>query len=486
MYTEFFELIEKPFSLSTSPRFLYLGEKHKEALAILRYGVMERQSFVLLTGEVGTGKTTMVRALLSSLDKGVKYVHLANPLLSPREFISYLILSAFENKIHFKTKSEFLIAFEAFLTKIQQRDMHFLLVIDEAHKLSFELLEEIRLLSNLETAEEKLISIFLVGQPELNDRLSEPRCRPLLQRISVRYHIPPLNVKETREYVMTRLKKAGSKRAEEIFPAKATDAIHQYSQGYPRMINILADNSLLLGYSKGQSKISPAMIRSCYQDLRLGGSEEKASPAKKAAGPETGTDATVPGPLWKWAVAVLLIAGILAFVAARYGDRILARFVTTSVETPRPKKAMAPVRAPLPPSVSEKEPPVEEKAPENVPSASAAPVPSAPEEPESVVVEAVKPEVKQEEKEMPLEPAVEWPGPIEVRAGPGEIAAKSPGQTIVVRQGDTLGKLSSKVYGRSNERLLGIIQENNPDIRNPNFILPGQKLIFPPLPETQQ
>src|SRR5512136_126853 len=285
MYTEFFELVEKPFSLSTSPRFLYLGEKHKEALAILKYGVMERQGFVLLTGEVGTGKTTMVRALLSSLDTGVKYVHLANPLLSPREFISYLILSAFENKIHFKTKSEFLFAFEAFLTKIQQRNMHFLLVIDEAHKLSFDLLEEIRLLSNLETAEEKLISIFLVGQPELNDRLSEPRCRPLLQRISVRYHIPPLDVKETREYVMTRLQKAGSKRAEEIFPGKTTDAIHQYSQGYPRMINILCDNALLLGYSKGESKISPAMIKACYQDRQLGTSEGKASASKKAPKP---------------------------------------------------------------------------------------------------------------------------------------------------------------------------------------------------------
>src|SRR5512139_2033617 len=264
MYTEFFELFEKPFSLSTSPRFLYLGEKHKEALAILKYGVLERQGFVLLPGEVETGKTTMVRALLSSLNKNVKYVHLANPLLSPREFTSYIILSAFENKIHFKSKSEFLIAFEAFLTKLQQRNRQFLLVIDEAHKLSFDLLEEIRLLSNLETAEEKLISIFLVGQPELNDRLNEPRCRPLFQRISVRYHIPPLDVKETREYVMTRLKKAGSKRAEEIFSRKTTDAIHQYSQGYPRMINILGDNSLLLGYSKGEGTISPRMVKSSY------------------------------------------------------------------------------------------------------------------------------------------------------------------------------------------------------------------------------
>jgi type II secretory pathway predicted ATPase ExeA len=493
MYTEFFELIEKPFSLSTSPRFLYLGEKHKEALAILKYGVMERQGFVLLTGEVGTGKTTMVRALLSSLNQNVKYVHLANPLLSPREFISYLILSAFENKIHFKTKSEFLIAFEAFLTKVQQRNRHFLLVIDEAHKLSFDLLEEIRLLSNLETAEEKLISIFLVGQPELNDKLSEPRCRPLLQRISVRYHIPPLDVKETREYVMTRLKKAGSKRAEEIFPGKTIDAIHQYSQGYPRMINILSDNALLLGYSKGESKISPAMIKSCYQDLRLGPSKEKASGMKKGASQEALPGGSVFRPWWKWAAVGLLIAGILAFAAIRYGDRILARFVTASVEPTKPKAEIVRAKAPVienkpekvaipaaVPSTAEKQPPVVENMLEKVPAAAAAPVPSAP-----VVVEGVKPEVREEKKEVPSEPSLERPSPTEVRAGPPEIAAEPAGQTIVVEPGDTLGKLSSKVYGRSSDRLLEIIKKNNPEIRNPDLILPGQKLIFPPLPDSQ-
>jgi len=471
MYTEFFELIEKPFSLSTSPRFLYLGEKHKEALAILRYGVMERQGFVLLTGEVGTGKTTMVRALLSSLNQNVKYVHLANPLLSPREFISYLILSAFQNKIHFKTKSEFLIAFEAFLTKLQQRNMHFLLVIDEAHKLSFDLLEEIRLLSNLETAEEKLISIFLVGQPELNERLSEPRCRPLLQRISVRYHIPPLDVKETKEYVMTRLQKAGSKRAEKIFPDKTIDAIHQYSQGFPRMINILADNSLLLGYSKGESKISHGMVKSCYQDLRLGASEEKAIGAKKGVGQESGSEAGVLKQWLKWGAAVLLIAGILVFLAVRYGDRILAGFVSASVKTPKPKAAMVREKAP----VKENKPANETATPAVVPSAA---------EKYPPVVEEVKAEVEEGKEDMASDASLEKIGPSEMRARPPEITAEPAGQTIVVERGDTLGKLSIRVYSRSNERVLEMIQKNNPTIRDPDLILPGQKLHFPPIPDS--
>lgn len=471
MYTEFFELIEKPFSLSTSPRFLYLGEKHREALAILRYGVMERQGFVLLTGEVGTGKTTMVRALLSSLDANVvKYVHLANPLLSPKEFISYLILSAFDNRLHFKSKPEFLIAFEAFLTKIQQRNRHFLLVIDEAHKLSFDLLEEIRLLSNLETAEEKLISIFLVGQPELNERLSEPRCRPLLQRISVRYHIPPLNLEETREYVTTRLEKAGSKRAREIFSGKAIHAIHEYSHGYPRMINILADNALLLGYSKGESKISPAMIKSCYQDLRLGPSEGKADTVKGVAGREPVSGERSVRPWWKWAAVFLLIAGILAFVAIRYGDQILSRWVSASAEVPEAKVDAARPSTPaaekeLP--VRQDKPPVKQEAPAVATALQSAPAP---------VEEKI--EVHLEEKKTAVS------SPAQESEVFSEVHPRDDGKMIVVERGDTLGKLSSRVYGRTNDRLIDLIQKSNPRITDPDLILPGQKVIFPPVPES--
>jgi len=483
VYTEFFELIEKPFSLSTSPRFLYLGDKHKEALSILKYGVMERQGFVLLTGEVGTGKTTMVRALLSSLDKGVKYVHLANPLLSPKEFISYLILSTFENRLHFKSKPEFLMAFEAYLMKCQQSNKYFVLIVDEAHKLSFDLLEEIRLLSNLETAEEKLISIFLVGQPELNERLSEPRCRPLLQRISIRYHIPPLSLEETREYMTTRLKKAGSKRAEEIFPSKSVRAIHQYSEGYPRMINILADNALLLGYSQGESKISPEMIRSCYRDLMLGDSEEKGSAGKNGSGRKAGPASRGLKSWWKWAAVFLLISGILAFVMAGYGDRIWFRFVTAFTEAPKPRAET--VSAPTP--VAEHKPDeraavatppsppasaVEHKPDER---ATAATPPSPPKH-QSPVVDEVKGVVEMKEN-MPSEPSSQRLGLSQVKAD---------GRTVIVERGDSLCKLSSRVYGRSDERVLELIQKSNPSIRDLDFIHPGQQVIFPPLPKTQQ
>ncbi|MFZ7112050.1 MAG: ExeA family protein, partial [Desulfatiglandales bacterium] len=307
MYTEFFGLKEKPFNLTPSPRFLYLGESHKEALALLTYGVKERKGFILLTGEVGTGKTTMVQALLENLGEGVDYVYLSNPLLSPDDLMNYLASSALKKRTHFKSKSEFILEFEVFLKQCLQQQKNFVLVIDEAQKLSFELLEEIRLLSNMETADEKLINIFLVGQPELNEKLSEQRCRPLLQRISIRHHISPLNLEEIDAYVKTRLSVAGARNGRNIFPGSAIKALHEYSSGYPRMINILADNALLLGYARGKKKISPEMIRECYQDMKLEGSflrsKQEAPEARANAGPDK---ARVVSP-WIWVTGLIFI-----------------------------------------------------------------------------------------------------------------------------------------------------------------------------------
>jgi general secretion pathway protein A len=326
LYTEFYNLQEKPFDLTHSSRFLYLGEAHKEALAMLTYGVVERKGFVLLTGEVGTGKTTMVHALLAELDKSVKCVHLANPLLTPKEFRNYLTLSAFKNRIAFKSKANFLLAFEAFLTRCSQKQRSFLLLVDEAHKLSFDLLEEIRLLSNMETAEEKLINIFLVGQPELNKKLSDPKCRALLQRISIRYQIKPLSPEGTEEYITKRLKVAGARKADEIFSESVRKAIHEYSKGYPRMINILSDNLLLLGYARGDRRLTPAMVRECFEDLKL----EYPAPAVNhepepvAAITEDETRESSGTGFWKWAL-IGLLAVLIAVAAFFYRDEIRVR-----------------------------------------------------------------------------------------------------------------------------------------------------------------
>ena len=328
MYTEFYNLAEKPFDLTPSSRFLYLGEEHKEALAMLRYGIMERKGFVLLTGEVGTGKTTILHALLAELDRSVRCVHLANPLLSPKEFMNYLTLSAFKNRITFKSKAEFLLAFEAFLTRCSELRQSFLLLIDEAHKLSFDLLEEIRLLSNMETPEEKLINIFLVGQPELNKKLSDPRCRALLQRISIRFQIKPLTREGTEEYITKRLKVAGAKKPDDVFPGSVRKAIHEHSKGYPRMINILSDNLLLLGYARGERRLTPGMVRECFEDLKL---EYPAPAANPEPEPVTGlSESETPGSsrtgLWKWAL-ICLLAALLAVAAFLFKDEIRARMI---------------------------------------------------------------------------------------------------------------------------------------------------------------
>lgn len=307
VYKDFFGLKEKPFNLTPSPRFLYLSEGHKEALALLRYGIIERKGFILLTGEVGTGKTTIVQALINSLDGSVPYVSVSNPLMSSGDFFKYLAYSAFKEKVHFKSKADFLIEFEKLLKGYLQDQKPFLLIIDEAQDLSFELLEEIRLLSNLEYADEKLINIFLVGQPELNEKLASPDCRALLQRISHRYNIPPLDAEGTRRYLEARLKIAGA-RSEDVFSEGAVGAIHRFSEGYPRRINTLADNALLIGYSKGKRKITAAMVEESHEDAGMPASDRRSDSEGDLGAASSEKPTRLPGRrIWKWVAATVLL-----------------------------------------------------------------------------------------------------------------------------------------------------------------------------------
>ena len=197
-----------------------------------------------------------------------------------------------------------------------------ILIIDEAQRLSFELLEEIRLLSNMETGDEKLINIFLVGQPELNEKLSKPQCLPLLQRISMCYHIPPLDLKGTRGYMATRLRLAGAPKGHEIFSKSAVEAIHQHSRGYPRVINILADNALLLGYSRGTKPITPHMVKQCYEDMSLESSFPR--DGRKMPEPyETRKIDRAPGPYWKLAAVLCFFIALVAFGMTQTGRSLL-------------------------------------------------------------------------------------------------------------------------------------------------------------------
>ena len=272
MYLSHYNLVKKPFRLTTDPEFLWLGDKHKEALATLKYGVIDHKGFLLVTGDVGTGKTTLINALLESLEDDTLVANITNPLLDLIDFFNFIAIS-FNIFKKFNNKVDFIVHFSHFLNKVFLDNKNVLLIIDEAHRLSKELLENIRLLSNIELPEEKLINIFLVGQNEINQTLASQECRALRQRIMLTYQINPLSEIETFEYIKYRLKVAGTEI--KLFNRRAIQEVYRFSNGYPRLINTICDHALLTGYSRDLKKITPAIIKECSQELRLPGETKK-------------------------------------------------------------------------------------------------------------------------------------------------------------------------------------------------------------------
>ena len=267
MYRKFYRLKEKPFELTPDPRFLFFSETHQEALARLLYGVNERKGFLLLTGDVGTGKTTMLQTLNLRLDNSTRRILICNPKLSVNDLYRKLYLDLGFSGFY-RSKVKFLGDLQSVLKQIAAIGHNVLLIIDEAQALPLRLLEEIRLLTNLETHTQKLLNIFLVGQPELRQMLNGFRMRALSQRISIQYNIKPLGEKDTIAYVKSRLQIAGAQGAT-IFNHDALRVIHEYSRGYPRVINILCDNALISGFVKGTYTIGREIIRECAKDISI-------------------------------------------------------------------------------------------------------------------------------------------------------------------------------------------------------------------------
>lgn len=266
MYLKFYGLETHPFSIAPDPRFFYGSDVHKEGLAHLQYGLIQKKGFVLITGEAGTGKTTLLNLLLKKVPKYTRTAFISNPKLSVKEFF-YLISKAFSLG-DISDKADFLIKIGKFLQEAKRDEENVILIVDEAHCLSEELLEEIRLLSNLETPEGKLMNIILVGQPEIKEILQQDNMKALNQRITLRYHIRPLSRDETKEYVHVRLMKAGAKDVD-IFSIKALDAIFRFTGGIPRLINVLADKALLTGFVKEQERIDDNIIEECAAEMEL-------------------------------------------------------------------------------------------------------------------------------------------------------------------------------------------------------------------------
>jgi len=266
MYEEFYGLKEKPFNMTPDPEYLFLTEKHREALAHLTYGIEQRRGFIVITGDIGTGKTTLCRTLLTRFGENTRIALILNPLLSETELLK-TILNEFYVPIKGESKKELLDLLDQFLIRQHSQGRNVVLVIDEAQNLPEETLEQIRIISNLETEKIKLIQIVLLGQPQLSDKLAQPSLEQLEQRVSVRYHLGPLSEEETCEYVDHRIRVAGGELTI-FFEDRALQLIHEYTQGVPRKINVLCDRALLVGYVQDTGDITEQIIKKARKELR--------------------------------------------------------------------------------------------------------------------------------------------------------------------------------------------------------------------------
>lgn len=272
MYKQFFGLTKNPFEISPDPFFYHATPRHNEALANLHYGVGRRRGFIVITGEVGTGKTLLVRCLLAELRKNnIAFGYVFNPLLSTTEFFQY-IMADLGLQYTGRSKTEMLLDLNRFLIQRHARGLITALVVDEAQALRPELLEEVRLLTNLETSQQKLLQIVLMGQPELEGILDSPRLRQLKQRVSLRCQLLPLDEEQTHGYVLSRLERAGAKAEPAIFEPGALVKIHEYSRGIPRIINNLCENAMVNAFARQERAVTADMITEVAADFRLTGS----------------------------------------------------------------------------------------------------------------------------------------------------------------------------------------------------------------------
>jgi general secretion pathway protein A len=324
MYTSFFGLSEKPFAITPDPRYLYLSERHAEALAHLLYGINESGGFIQLTGEVGTGKTTVVRTLLSRIPHHADVAVIMNPRITPAEFLLTICEElgvALEEAEHGSVK-QMVDALNRRLLSAHAEGRRVIVIVDEAQNLSAEVLEQVRLLTNLETPTQKLLQIILIGQPELRDLLDRTELRQLAQRITGRYHLNPLSREETMGYVRHRLRVAGS--SGEIFTAAALSEIHRLSSGIPRVINVTCDRALLGAYTRELRSVTPSLVR-------------------RAGGEVYGRRFTPPWLAWVLGAGVLAAvagAGVIVWRASLW-QPLAAALHASLAGSPHPKAAMS-------------------------------------------------------------------------------------------------------------------------------------------------
>ncbi|MGB5291876.1 MAG: AAA family ATPase, partial [Lysobacterales bacterium] len=330
MYLRYFGLNEAPFSITPDPAFVFLSPRHRDALAHLMYGIGKGGSggFVQLTGEVGTGKTTLCRCLLDQVPEGTHIALLLNPLVTPRELLAAISEELGIDVSHSIESTRLLVdGLNRYLLDAHQRDERVVVVIDEAQNLSPEALEQVRLLTNLETSKEKLLQIVLLGQPELRELLQRRTLRQLAQRITARYHLSPLGPKDTHLYIRHRMQVAGAQR--NPFRRNAMNALYQRSQGIPRLINIIADRSLIAAFAKERVDVTAAMVHEAANEVQLG-------------------ERQVKRVHWPWVLGATAIAAVTIIAVAWFSD---FRLPADASGTQTVNVASPPAQEPLPQTI---------------------------------------------------------------------------------------------------------------------------------------
>ena len=472
MYEQFYGLKESPFNLTPDPKFLYLSETHEESFAHLLYGIQRKRGFIVLTGDTGTGKTTLLNSLMQRVEQPVRIAFLVNSNIDILDIYKY-IFYCFNLTSSAATKGEFLIDLQKFLMRCLHCGENPVIIVDEAQNLSHEFLEDLRLLSNFETPQEKLLQIALVGHPELDKKLSSPQLYQLKQRIGVSYKLLPLSFNETKSYIGKRLSIAGT--SEKIFSEAAMDEIYSSSKGVPRVINVLCDLALFLGYADKKREIGPVLIQQAAESLDIktlitpsDQSRERTNLQewadeliiKKSKNqsflpfPEgvsaAGTVRAEPRPRWQrprktGRPSRLLYLGIAA--AMLFGVGLGARSLLT------PSHRVVDTL-----STSSQDTVSQEQA-------------------------KVHAEFLKSRTDLSVAPASQEPSahqglqPLERREPAG--SPEDTQKVVHVRPGDTLARILLQEYGRFDARLLARIKAANPDIVDPAYIKIGQKIVLP-------
>jgi type II secretory pathway predicted ATPase ExeA/phage tail protein X len=426
VYTEFYNFTEEPFNLTPDPRFLYLTPQHREALASMIYGIREHRGFISVTGEVGTGKTTLVYSLLDNLNEKVKPVFIYHTSITFEDLLRSILLEL-GVEAQGRDKLSCLRMLSEYLARQLERDSTVAVVIDEAQNLSVPVLEELRMLSNLETSKTKLIQILLVGQPELENKLNLPELRQLKQRIGIRRQIKPLTARETRKYIQHRLALAGGT-VGSVFTRGAVSMIWRYSGGIPRNINIICENAFLIGYGMGKKKIDRRIIREVIEDMNA---PLVSAASLKRAG-------RFRAPVWR-------MSAIAAAMALTLGALALVRFDLVTTTPPFLEKAA-----------------VMEKG--LTASQAAAPSKAIP----GVSAKGARPPDSPTAVKTPARSDADTQGP-EYRFL----------DTIDIREGTTVADLAQRYYGAYNETLIDIILKANPSIADIRRIPVHQKINIP-------